>query len=180
MVEDEFVAIAQRAIKAGLKGRLEVVRGAPLLYEIKVDNALKIRVDPRTPIRGKSAFQTDLCVFERIEAEIRIPRVVLEFKASITTHDILTYSSKARKHKLIYPYLRYGIVASKVSVVPGKYFTHNEGLDFMLAAQSLSRKEARGVLTKLVQKEVRASRKMEALAFDGHLPMLARTELAYQ
>jgi len=60
-----------------------------------------------------------------------------EFKPGISTHDILTYSAKARKHKQVYPYLRYGLVASRERFVAGKFFTHNEALDFYLAAGGL-------------------------------------------
>ena len=34
---------------------------------------------------------------------MEIPRVVMEFKPRITTHDVIIYSAKARKHKQIYP-----------------------------------------------------------------------------
>lgn len=44
----------------------------------------------RKPRRGASAFQTDLCVFEDKSEEVTIPRVVIEFKTHISTHDVLT------------------------------------------------------------------------------------------
>lgn len=77
-----------------------------------MDNRLRVveRERIQAPKRGDSAFQTDLCIFERVE-DVLLPRVVLEFKTSVTTHDILTYSTKAEKHKTIYPNLRYGLVA---------------------------------------------------------------------
>ena len=130
--ESPFVAVAlQVAEEIGLQP-LSVRRGAPLLYEIKVSNNLEV-MEPeqiRRPRRGASAFQTDLCIFEERSPGVHIPRVVLEFKTKITTHDVLTYSAKATRHKQIYPYLRYGIVASAEKTVPGRVFTHNEGLDF--------------------------------------------------
>jgi hypothetical protein len=112
--ESPFVAIAQAVAKEILQFPLHVKRGAPLLYEIKVNNNLQV-MEPeriRKPTRGASAFQTDLCIFEERSPEILIPRVVIEFKTRITTHDVLTYSAKAIKHKQIYPYLRYGILVS--------------------------------------------------------------------
>lgn len=178
MPEDTLVASAHRLIASLLRGKLEVARGAALLYEIKVDNTLRIQVDPRTPTRGQSAFQTDLCVFERVSAGVRIPRLVLEFKPGVSTHDVLTYSAKARKHKQIYPYLRYGLVASRELVVPGKFFTHNEALDFMLAAGGLKREALQRSLRGLLRKEIGTSRRMEALAFDKLRPILFRTEVS--
>lgn len=178
MLEDRLVAVAQRVIARSLARRFEVERGAPLLYQVKVDNRLAIRVNPLAPTRGQSAFETDVCVFERTAANVRIPRVVLEFKAAVTTHDILTYSAKARKHKQIYPYLRYGLVAAREGSVPGKFFTHNEALDFLLAARDLSKARLGTVLCALVKKELATSRRLEAVAFGSVRPTLYRTEVS--
>lgn len=102
--ESPFVAIAQAVAQEILRPPLRVARGAPLLYEITVDNNLEVmrQEQVRNPKRGASAFQTDLCIFEDKTPEISIPRVVIEFKTKITTHDVLTYSTKATKHKQIY------------------------------------------------------------------------------
>jgi hypothetical protein len=89
-----------------------VTRGEVLLYQVRVDKRLEIKVDPKKPRKGRSAFQTDIAVFEQVDPAIRIPRVVMEFKTSVTIHDLLTYNAKAVLHKQIYPYLRYGMVAS--------------------------------------------------------------------
>src|SRR5690606_30085073 len=122
--ESEFVGVAlDVANQLFPDSQYRVARKAVLLYRITVDDQLAIRVNVRKPVRGNSAFETDLCVFEKRvisgnEGEIiEIPRVVLEFKTSITTHDVLTYSAKAKQHKQIYPYLRYGIIASKQKTV---------------------------------------------------------------
>src|SRR4051812_43461255 len=112
MQEDPFVATAMAAASDVLAPPLSIHRGAALLYQVTVDNRLNIRVDPKKPMRGQSAFQTDLCVFETIDDQTQIPRVVLEFKSNLTTHDVLIYSTKARKHKQIYPYLRYGLIVA--------------------------------------------------------------------
>ena len=107
--ESPFVAIAQGVAESILVSPFRVVRGAPLLYEIRVNNNLEVvsQEQVRKPKRGTSAFQTDLCIFEDKTPEVSIPRVVIEFKTGITTHDVLTYSAKAVRHKKIYPYLRY-------------------------------------------------------------------------
>ena len=131
MREDAFVEKAKRAAEAILGGPLEVMRGASLLYEVTVNNQLELTVDPKRPMRGRSAFQTDLCIFEKISEETKIPRVVIEFKKQLSTHDVLTYSTKARKHKQVYPYLRYGLVIGDSETIPGRFFTHNEAFDFL-------------------------------------------------
>ena len=57
-----------------------------------------------------SLFETDLVVYEAV-GEIIKPRVIVEAKIKkVTTHDAITYSYKAQKHKEITPYLRYGIM----------------------------------------------------------------------
>jgi len=88
MPEDRLVGAAKQIIARFLPRSLEVERGAALLYQVKVDNRLEVTVNPRAPTRGQSAFQTDLCVFEQVSANVRIPHVVLEFKPGLSTHVI--------------------------------------------------------------------------------------------
>ena len=121
MKEDAFVQLALDAAAKVLQPPLIIRRKSALLYQITVNNSLEVTINSRKPSRGQSAFETDLCVFEQISEDLEIPRVVLEFKTKITTHDILTYSAKAGKHKNIYPYLRYGlIIANEMSVTKNR------------------------------------------------------------
>jgi hypothetical protein len=177
MSEDRLVAAAHRVLARSLPRRFNVQRGAPLLYQVQVDNRLDFTVKASAPTRGQSAFQTDLCVFERVAANTRIPRVVLEFKTGLSTHDILTYSTKARRHKQVYPYLRYGIVAAREPRVTAKFFNHNEALDFVIAAGSLSASRFAGLLRSLIRKEVSASRRLERMAFDSSNAVVYRNEV---
>jgi hypothetical protein len=145
------------------------------LYEVTVDNELEIAVDPKSPRRGRSAFQTDLCLFERRKSGVELPRVVLEFKTSITTHDVLTYSAKAKRHKQVYPYLRYGIVASREDAVPRRFFLHNEALDFCLTLSALSQSRRRHILGKTLKQEVAASRRLETTAYGAKHAVMFRS-----
>jgi hypothetical protein len=160
-----------------LKPPLSIERGAALLYQITIDNQLNITVNPKQPMRGFSAFQTDLCIFERKSDEIIIPRVVFEFKTRITTHDVITYSAKARKHKQIYPYLRYGIIASDISIVPSRLFTHNESLDFCAAVSNIKSNKLKLFISKLIESEINTSWLLEAIAFGSVNTRLFRTEI---
>ncbi len=175
--ESAFVEIALEAAKAVLAPPLLVQRGAVLLYQVTVDNRLALTVDPKRPTRGSSAFQTDLCVLEEKDKDLLIPRVVLEFKTSITTHDVLTYSAKARKHKQVYPYLRYGIVASDQSTVPGRLFTHNESLDFCATLAGMESVALSTFFASLLEAETATSRQLEAIAFGSVRTRLFRTEV---
>lgn len=149
-----------------------VRRGAALLYQITLDSDLTARVNPRAPARGQSAFQTDLCVFDA-----ETPRVVLEFKAGLTTHDVLTYSAKARKHKQIYPFLRYGVVVGKESTVARRFFVHNEALDFCVALSGKRGQILARILSDLVQAEIRSSRRLQRMLSGQGEARLYRTDI---
>lgn len=177
MKEDDFVTTALAAAGEVLAHPLSIRRGAALLYEVTVDNRLTLTVDPRDPKRGHSAFQTDLAVFEEVEPEVQIPRVVMEFKASLTTHDVLTYSAKARKHKQVYPYLRYGLVIGDLVEIPGRFFTHNDGLDFAVAAASFRQNRLHEMFADLLRDEVATSRRLESISFGKTETHVFRTEV---
>ena len=70
--ESPFVGIAHSVAHRILLPHLRIVRGAPLLYEITVNNQLEVmsQEQVRKPKRGVSSFQTDLCIFEDKTAEI--------------------------------------------------------------------------------------------------------------
>ncbi len=81
------------------------------------------------------SFETDLIIYEEVEALIK-PRVVVEAKIqSVTTHDAMTDSYKAEKHKNITPYLRYGIMLGDRGTypLPGRLFRHGTNFDFMFS-----------------------------------------------
>src|ERR1700733_8994033 len=174
--ESRFVDLALAAAQRVLLDSLSIQKRAVLLYQITVDNKLKVTVDPKNPKRGGSAFQTDLCVFEKTLDGVMLPRVVLEFKVAISTHDVLTYSAKARKHKQVYPYLRYGVVVSNEAVVPHRFFVHNEALDFFAALKNTTDAELDGFFSRLINKEVATSRRMEEIAFVEQ-PKFFRSEI---
>jgi len=168
--ESEFIAVALGAAREVIGSPLSIVEGASLLYQVTVDNRLAINVNPKKPTRGNSAFQTDVCVFEEVSSDVTIPRVVLEFKASLSTHDVLTYSAKARRHKQVYPYLRYGLVIGNDTTIPGRFFTHNEALDFCVAGGSFKKNRLQELFARLLGEEVKASRTLEQIAF-GQTPV---------
>lgn len=95
--ESDFVAVALQTAQRTLSPPLTIRRGQPLLYAIGVDNNLTVTADPKTPVRGDSAFETDLCVFEEKAGGIHIPRVVLEFKTGVSTHDVFDVQRKSPK-----------------------------------------------------------------------------------
>lgn len=175
--ESKFVKIAKEVAEKTLLPPLFIKQGASLLYQITIDNRLDVTVNVKKPSRGNSAFQTDLCVFEKLSEDVSIPRVVMEFKTSITTHDVLTYSAKATKHKQVYPYLRYGIVASNDSKVPGRLFTHNQSLDFCACVAGLEGDELSVFFESLLSAEVKSSLCLENITFGNISTRLFRNEV---
>ena len=183
--ESPFVKEAKKVSEAILRDypQFSVGHNKPLWYQIAIDNRLQPKVDvKKPPVKGKSAFQTDLCIFETFKAdkdneiEATIPRVVIEFKTGVTTHDIITYSAKAKKHKQVYPYLRYGLLAEEEATVPGRFFTHNESLDFCATIKGLNVTEQRTFLEKLLMAEIAASNRLEKIAFGKVQTRLYRNE----
>jgi hypothetical protein len=175
--EDEFVTQALLVAEGVTHAPLHVKRGASLLYQVGVDNRLKLTSNPLDPRRGRGAFQTDLCIFDQIDVDIAIPRIVLEFKVRLTTHDVLTYSAKAAKHKQVYPYLRYGLILSGNERVPSRFYRHNEGLDFCIAVGGLSRRSFQTALRLLLRAEIAASKLLEDISFERSKARLYRTEV---
>lgn len=175
--ESPFVDIALSVAREILAPPLSMERAAALLYQVAVDNELRLTVDPKSPRRGTSAFQTDLCIFETKPSGIVIPRVVFEFKTRISTHDVLTYSAKAGKHKQVYPYLRYGLVMSEERQIAGRVFNHNASLDFAAAVGNLEGDELRTFFAALFEDEVTASKRLESVFFGAPKARLFRNEV---
>ena len=100
-----------------------------------------------------------------------IPRVIVESKLrSINTHDAITYSYKAEKHKNITPYLRYGIMLGDRNQypLPGRLFRHGINFDFMFSfiGTRPTATEWKS-FTELILKEVEYSRTMEEMLHDN-------------
>lgn len=155
MDETQFRDKLHELLRKGLQD-YEVTKGENLLYKLMIDPQGKIRPDPTTvtnPKRGQLAFQTDILVKKG-----KIPLVVIELKVgSFSTHDVLTYSTKAIKHKEVYPYLRYGLVIGEKDKVDKRFFTHNMGFDFAMALDNLNNAEE---LLEIIRTQLRASEDM--------------------
>jgi hypothetical protein len=163
--EDKFIDYVENRIKDKLPANYILEKYANLFYQITLDNNLNLMVNlDEEPKRGHLAFQTDLCIFLRKENDKKIPKIVIEFKNALTTHDIITYSNKARRHKQVYPYLRYGLISYNISTIPKRFFLHNESLDFYLALKDHSN-NIEVVLLDLIEKELEISSILESTIF---------------
>lgn len=157
-------------------------------YQISPDNNLTPMIKANDPKRGNFAFQTDLCIFLKKDCDLKIPKVVIEFKNNPTTHDIITYSNKARKHKSVYPFLRYGLISYNISKIPGRFFLHNESMDFCLALKDylknqdgeLLNHEGISMLKNLIRDELETSNLLDKILFNKHSYNYFRTNIEFK
>jgi hypothetical protein len=150
--EAEFIGHMKKELETNFP-EYHVTSGECLVYRFLMD--AQGQVQPKTPLepkRGQLAFQTDLMI-KKTNPEI--PLVVVEVKfGRFTTHDVLTYSAKATKHKEIYPYLRYGLVVGGVKKIQHRFFTHNSGFDFAVA---IEKRENLPEIIKVIKQQLRAA-----------------------
>jgi len=133
----------------------KVEKGKSILYKMIVD--AEGRLQPSnyaSPKRGQLAFQTDVLI-----GNDKVPLVVIETKIrGFSTHDVLIYSTKAVKHKEVYPHLRYGFIVGQSSKIDRKFFIHNSGFDFAIAVRNLDH-ESNSVV-EVVRKQTRSAELM--------------------
>ena len=113
------------------------------------------------------AFATDLLVGEPKGAAVWCPRVVVEIKTRVTTHDAITYSQKAFLHKTVSPHLRYGflLVTGSGAKLPGRLLRHGVHFDFMLSFRTTAGPSQIQGFAQLIVQEVGASRRLEELLY---------------
>ena len=131
MNEKDFTEIIYRELENSLVNSGYIVSiYENLLYKLIIDDRGELQPHNfKSPARGQYAFQTDIVIKKRINEKVSIPLVVIEIKyGGLTTHDVLTYSAKALKHKDIYPYLRYGLVLGGLKSIPNRFFVHKSGI----------------------------------------------------
>ena len=150
--------------------------GKPILYKIQINALGQIThrgVDD--PTRGQYAFETDILVQRRTET---IPLVVIELKCGrFSSHDILTYASKGRQHKSIYPYLRYGLVAVGAGALGRRFVTHKEGFDFAMTLPDVASHEID--LTTLIQKQLESAERLSKLMRSDRIRFTRYEETVY-
>jgi hypothetical protein len=156
MDETQFRNVLHELLREKLQP-YTVTKGENLLYKLMINPQGKIDPDPTTvthPKRGQLAFQTDILVKKG-----NLPLVVIELKVrGFSTHDVLTYSTKAIKHKEVYPYLRYGLVIGEKTKIEKRFFTHNTGFDFAVAIDNI--KNRIDELAEIIRTQLRASEEM--------------------
>ncbi|MDY0016912.1 MAG: hypothetical protein RBS89_03655 [Candidatus Delongbacteria bacterium] len=116
------------------------------------------------------AYETDLLIYEKKNDNSWVPRVIIEVKMkSISTHGCIDYAHKANQHKIIHPYIRYGVLISDVKsgFLSGRMFRHGMDFDFLIAWSK--REPDKLELNKFVEimvEEVKTSRKLEGILLE--------------
>ncbi|MBI3821691.1 MAG: hypothetical protein HY289_03315 [Planctomycetes bacterium] len=128
-------------------------------------------------------YETDLLIYDIRENGDWIPRLVIEGKlGGVSTHDALTYSSKAATHKHVHPYLRYGILIGAFDdAIPGRLIRHGAFFDFMMVWQTEepSNKEW-SEFVDVIADEVVASRTLQALLTENRIRGRKRFRLLHR
>lgn len=120
------------------------------------------------------SFQTDLLVYEQVDdGKEWKPRVVIETKnISITTDGAITYSRKSEAHKLVHPYLRYGILIGNREEggqgLPGRLFRHGAHFDFMISWRGYEALDYEWkTFTEIIKGEIDNSKKLEKMFYES-------------
>lgn len=168
MTENEWTSKICRKLKTFLKPYglcVDTLRRIPYSQEI-TGYSEEWEPEYMDPTR----FETDMVIFEKEDGRI-IPRVIVEAKIrKVSTHDAITYSYKAEKHKTTTPYLRYGIMLGDRNQysLPGRLFRHGINFDFMFSFVGTRPTEIEWKsFTDMILKEVEYSRTMEEMLHDS-------------
>jgi hypothetical protein len=163
MGEKDFISEFLKAVQLQPRG-LKVSVGKSLLYDVTIDQdgRTNFNVDSLGfAIRGGGrAFEQDILIYApaKESGSHVVPRVSIEVKyPNINTHDILTYSEKARRIKSIYPYLRYGLLIGGLDALPPRACRLGRDFDFMVACPFPFEGALITAIKKLLTQEIRNS-----------------------
>ncbi len=156
------------SLRGILTQRLNEKRYIVRLHENLLSSLRAGQTEEKYALRGKNAFQTDVLISKRIDgdnnSEDYIPMIAIELKTgqdkhTPTTHDIMLYSVKANKHKIIYPYLRYGMIWFNGNKVPRRFIINNEHMDFAygFSVDWLKNEEEIDTFLKIIREQLNTS-----------------------
>lgn len=137
-----------------------------IFYSLYIDEAGNIPINQNEngePIRGNgTGFEQDILLYERATGQTSIvPRVAIEMKfGSVTTHDAMVYSEKARRLRYVYPYLRYGFLIGDIATLPPRLLRLGTDFDFILRMSNPPLDEEIEQFTKLLKEEIETSKKL--------------------
>ena len=150
---------------------LDVDPGESLYYRPNLNKKTGQPTLEGPPKRGANAFETDILVRKKGKGSaFRPPLVVVEAKGSVdgsSTHDAITYSAKARSHKVFYPYLRYGLVTKDDSISADRTLYHGTAFDFIVVLGGQPSRGRWSRLAKVVREQAIVADKLLRLSKRG-------------
>jgi hypothetical protein len=160
-------------------------------WHVRVDDGIKLAYAYEiraynmnwAPFKGRPArYQTDLLIYDVHDDGRWVPRIVVECKINgVSTHDALTYSSKASMHKYVHPYLRYGILVACEAALPGRLLRHGADFDFMAVwSDKQPTDEEWDSLMDVLTEEVRISRTLQAILSDSRTKRRKKYKLLHR
>ena len=162
--EHAFGEALRRQLRPLLPQKYNIETKRSLLYAVAFDDAGNIQlgqnIDHEPTRGGGTGFEQDLLVFERrVTGDTAvIPRVSVELKfGSVTTHDSIVYSEKARRIRALYPYIRYGLILGDLASIPGRTLRLGAEFDFVAALAGRPGVAALARLARLLRGELRLS-----------------------
>ena len=144
-------------------------------YEMAINDQGRVDMgidsDTGEPIRGGGkGFQQDILIYEEtLEGNTSIiPRVIAEVKLrSVTTHDSIVYSEKARRIKRIYPFVRFGLILAEIPNIPGRVLRLGEQFDFIKTIKNPPSNSDVKACRSLFKTEIKISKELSKILFHG-------------
>jgi hypothetical protein len=165
--EEVFGEKLAKRLRPIIPAKYSIETKRSLLYAISFDDEGVLSLgqnDDLEPIRGGgTGFEQDLLIFEQSsKGQTRIiPRVAVELKfGSVTTHDSIVYSEKARRIRAIYPYIRYGLILGGALHIPARTLRLGAEFDFIVALPERLNSYSLDRIAKLLSLELRLSAKI--------------------
>ncbi|MGC8663944.1 MAG: hypothetical protein ACP5TX_06060 [Thermoplasmata archaeon] len=139
------------------------------VYEVKAHESILSNpiygTARENPTRGKNALQADI-VIKNSSKNLVLVVVELKTGESFTTHDVMIYSRKAQIHKIVYPWLRYGLVWFSNKPINRRFFKYNEFMDFAGGISQMEVDKMEGkwrVLIDIISKQLEVAMIMQKL-----------------
>jgi len=172
MTENEFTDELVEQLQLETE-RYRVGTRKSVLYTLAINDDgivdMGVDTDSGEPIRGGGkGFQQDILVYEKSNKGHTsvVPRLIVEVKLnSVTSHDAIVYSEKAKRIKHIYPFVRFGLLLAGISSVPRRVLRLEENFDFMLVVNNPPGSDELNGLRVLFNDELRASDELSDILF---------------
>ncbi len=114
-------------------------------------------------------YEVDLVIKEKRGKNL-VPKVIIESKYNTySTHDVITYSNKAKAHKELYNGLKYGFMIgnSNEKSIKSRLLSHGENFDFMFVfSEELPTDKEWNLFVNVIKRNLDSSNKYESIISD--------------